>query len=159
MAKVKQHLWFAKDMEAAVRFYVLLIPGSEVQWIGGLPADSPSGPAGSVKIAAFTLGDQRYMAIEAGPLDAFNHSFSVMVECDTQAEIDRLWDALSEGGTIEQCGWLRDRWGLCWQITPRRLGELMSDPDRAKAARVAEAMLKMVKFDIAGLEKAAAGRG
>jgi predicted 3-demethylubiquinone-9 3-methyltransferase (glyoxalase superfamily) len=155
--KVTQHLWFEKDMEAAIGFYTSLIPGSSVHWVSGLPADSPSGPADSVKIAAFTLGDQRYMAIEAGPLDPFNHSFSIIVECETQAEIDRLWDALKEGGSTEQCGWLRDRWGLSWQITPRRLGELMGDPDRGKTKRVAEAMLKMAKFDIASLEAAARG--
>jgi predicted 3-demethylubiquinone-9 3-methyltransferase (glyoxalase superfamily) len=155
--KVTQHLWFEKDMEAAIGFYTSLIRGSSIQWVSSLPAESPSGPAGSVKIAAFTLADQRYMAIEAGPLDPFNHSFSIMVECDTQAEIDHLWDALREGGKVEQCGWLRDRWGLCWQIAPRRLGELMNDPDPAKAKRVAEAMLKMVKFDIAELEAAARG--
>jgi predicted 3-demethylubiquinone-9 3-methyltransferase (glyoxalase superfamily) len=155
--KVTQHLWFEKDMEAAIGFYTSLIPGSVIQWVSALPADSPSGPAGSVKIAAFTLGDQRYMAIEAGPLDPFNHSFSIMVECDSQAEIDGLWDALGESGSIEQCGWLRDRWGLCWQIAPKRLGELMSDPDQAKAKRVSEAMLKMVKFDIAELEAVAKG--
>ncbi|MCA6117673.1 VOC family protein [Bradyrhizobium sp. WSM 1738] len=155
--KVTQHLWFEKDMEAAISFYTSLIRGSAVQWISSLPADSPSGPAGSVKIAAFTLADQRYMAIEAGPLDPFNHSFSIMVECDTQAEIDHLWDALREGGKIEQCGWLRDRWGLSWQIAPRRLGELMNDPDRAKAKRVSEAMLKMVKFNIAEIEAVAKG--
>jgi len=157
MTKVAQHLWFEKEMEAAVRFYTSLINGSSVQWISTIPADTPSGPAGSVKLAAFTIGDQRYMAIEAGPLDPFNHSFSIMVECEDQAELDRLWDALQEGGTVEQCGWLRDRWGLCWQVTPKRLGELMRDPDRDKAKRVAEAMLKMTKFDIAGLEKAARG--
>lgn len=157
MARVTQHLWFEKDMEAALRLYVSLIPGSSLDWLSGLPADTPSGPAGSVRLAGFTLGDQRYMAIEAGPLDPFNHSFSVMVECADQAEIDRLWAALSEGGSIEQCGWLRDRWGLCWQIVPKRLGELMSDPDPARVKRVTEAMLQMVKFDIATLEKAAAG--
>ena len=155
--KVTQHLWFEKDMEAAIGFYTSLIAGSAVQWVSALQAESPSGPPGSVRIAAFTLGDQRYMAIEAGPLDPFNHSFSIMVECDTQAEIDRLWDALGEGGSIEQCGWLRDRWGLPWQIAPRRLGELMRDPDPAKARRVSEAMLKMVKFDIAELEAVAKG--
>jgi predicted 3-demethylubiquinone-9 3-methyltransferase (glyoxalase superfamily) len=155
--RVTQHLWFEKDMEAAIGFYTSLVPGSSVHWVTTLPADTPSGPAGSVRIAAFTLGDQRYMAIEAGPLDPFNHSFSIMVECDSQAEIDRLWDALTEGGHIEQCGWLRDRWGLAWQIVPKRLGELMSDPDRDKARRVAEAMLKMVKLDIAELEAAAKG--
>jgi predicted 3-demethylubiquinone-9 3-methyltransferase (glyoxalase superfamily) len=155
MAKVKQHLWFEKDMEAAVRFYTSLVPGSSLEWITSIPSDTPSGPAGSVKIAGFMIGDQRYMATEAGPLDPFNHSFAIVVECEDQAEIDRLWEALKQGGMVEQCGWLRDRWGLCWQITPKRLGELMSDPDRAKAKRVTEAMLKMTKFDIAGLEAAA----
>ncbi|NOJ45602.1 VOC family protein [Bradyrhizobium archetypum] len=155
--KVTQHLWFEKDMEAAIGFYTSLISGSSIQWVSSLPAESPSGPAGSVKIAAFNLGDQRYMAIEAGPLDPFNHSFSIMIECDTQAEIDRLWDALREGGRIEQCGWLQDRWGLFWQIAPKRLVELMNDPDPAKAKRVSEAMLKMVKFNIAELEAVASG--
>ena len=152
---VIQHLWFEKDMEAALRLYTTLIPGSSVNSVTALPADSPSGPAGSVKIAEFTLGDQSYMAIEAGPLDPFNHSFSIMVECDTQAEIDHLWNAFAEGGTIEQCGWVRDRWGLCWQIVPKQLGQLMKNPDPEKRKRVAEAMLKMVKLDIAGLEAAA----
>lgn len=154
--KVTQHLWFEKDMEAAIGFYTSLIPGSSVQWISPLLAETPSGPPGSVKVASFTLGDQRYMAIEAGPLDPFNHSFSIMVECETQGDLDRLWDALKEGGAVEQCGWLKDRWGLSWQIAPTRLGELMSDPDQAKVKRVTEAMLTMVKLDIAGLEAAAA---
>jgi predicted 3-demethylubiquinone-9 3-methyltransferase (glyoxalase superfamily) len=155
--KVIQTLWFAKDLEAAVRFYTSLIPGSSIQSFSDLLADSPSGPSGSVKIATFTLGDQNYLAFEAQPMDSFNHRFSIMVECDTQQEIDRLWDALKEGGSVEQCGWLKDRWGLSWQITPKRLNELVRDPDRAKAKRVAEAMLKMVKLDIAGLEAAARG--
>ena len=155
--KVTQHLWFEKDMAAAIRFYTSLIPGSSVDWIAPLPAESPSGPAGSVLIGAFTLGGQSYMAIEAGPLDPFNHSFSIMVECETQAEIDRLWERLAEGGAKEQCGWLRDRWGLCWQIAPAGLAAMMKDPDRAKAERVAKAMLQMVKLDIAELKAAAAG--
>jgi predicted 3-demethylubiquinone-9 3-methyltransferase (glyoxalase superfamily) len=155
--KVTQHLWFEKDMEAAVRFYTGLIPGSRMEPMAAVMGDNPSGPAGSVKIAEFTIGDQNYMAIEAGPLDPFNHSFSIMVDCDTQEEIDRLWAALSEGGSIEQCGWVRDRWGLCWQIAPTRLRELMSDPDPAKVQRVTEQMLRMVKLDIAPLEAAAAG--
>jgi predicted 3-demethylubiquinone-9 3-methyltransferase (glyoxalase superfamily) len=154
--KVTQHLWFEKDMEAAIGFYTALIPGSSVHWLTPFPAETPSGPPGSVKIASFTLGDQRYMAIEAGPLDPFNHSFSIMVECETQGDLDRLWDALKAGGSVEQCGWLKDRWGLSWQIAPRRLGELMSDPDQEKVKRVTEAMLKMIKLDIAPLEAAAA---
>jgi predicted 3-demethylubiquinone-9 3-methyltransferase (glyoxalase superfamily) len=155
MAKVTQHLWFADDMEAAIRFYVSLIPDSALRSITPLPAESPAGPAGSVRIANFTLGGQNYMAIQAGPLDAFNHSFSIMVTVDTQEEIDRLWAALGDGGSIEQCGWLKDRWGLSWQIVPSALGRLMSSGDAARSKRVAEAMLKMVKFDIAALERAA----
>lgn len=155
MTRVTQHLWFERGMEEAVTFYTSLIPGSALHWVSSLPADSPSGPAGSVRLAGFTLGDQNYQAIEAGPLDPFNHSFSIMVECDEQAEIDFLWEELGKHGSYEQCGWLRDRWGLSWQITPRRLGELMMDPDPARVKRVAEAMMQMVKFDIAALEAAA----
>ena len=155
--KITQHLWFENDMEAALRFYVSLIPGSSLDFLSTIPADTPSGPAGSIKIAALTLGDQRYRAIEAGPFDPLNRSFSIMVECETQAEIDRLWAALTAGGSELPCGWLRDRWGLTWQIIPKRLLELINDPDRAKGKRVMEAMMKMVKFDIAGLEVAARG--
>lgn len=155
--KVTQHLWFEKDMAAAVSLYTSLIPGSKVVGSSAVMADNPSGPAGSVKMMSFTLGDQNYMAIEAGPLDPFNHAFSIMVECDTQAELDRLWDALKAGGAVEQCGWLKDRWGLSWQIAPRRLGELMSDPDPQVVRRVTEQMMRMVKLDIAPLEAAAKG--
>jgi len=155
--RVSQHLWYEKDMEEAIRFYTSLIPGSAIEWISALPAETPSGPPGSVRIASFTLGDQRYMAIEAGPLDAFNHSFSIMVECDTQEEIDRLWDALKEGGATEQCGWLRDRWGLSWQIALKGIDTILTDPDQEKARRVTDAMMKRVKFDIATLEAAARG--
>src|ERR1700722_10690220 len=145
--KVSQHLWFVKDMEAALRFYVSLIPGSALDFLSTVPADTPSGPAGTIKFAAFTLGDQRYRAIEAGPFDPLSRNFSIMAECETQAEIDRLWAALTGGGKEIACGWLRDRWGLTWQITPKRLLELVSDPDRAKGKCVTEAMMKMVKFD------------
>jgi predicted 3-demethylubiquinone-9 3-methyltransferase (glyoxalase superfamily) len=155
--RVTQHLWFEKDLEAAVRFYTSLIPGSVIEETSAVMADNPSGPAGSVKILSFKLGDQNYMAIEAGPLDPFNHSFSIMVEVDTQQELDRLWDALKEGGSVEQCGWLKDRWGLSWQIAPIRLRELMGDPDPAVVRRVTEQMMKMVKLDIAPLEAAAKG--
>ena len=158
MKNVVSNLWFEKEAREAVEFYVSLVPNSAITRIATLPAESPSGPPDSVKIIEFTLGKQEFLALEAGPLDPFNHSFSIMIQCDTQEEIDRLWNAILEnGGEPEQCGWIRDRWGLCWQITARRLGELMGDPDPAKAKRVAEAMLKMVKFDIAALEAAAAG--
>jgi predicted 3-demethylubiquinone-9 3-methyltransferase (glyoxalase superfamily) len=153
--KVTQHLWFEKDMEAALRFYISLIPGSSLDFLSTTPADSPSGPAGTVKIAAFTLGDQRYRAIEAGPFDPQSRNFSIMVECDTQEEVDRLWDALTTGGKGIACGWLTDRWGITWQITPKRLLDFVSDSGRAKGKRVMEAMMKMVKIDIAALEAAA----
>jgi predicted 3-demethylubiquinone-9 3-methyltransferase (glyoxalase superfamily) len=153
MTTVKQHLWFASDMVRAVTTYTSLIPDSAIEWMSPIGADTPSGPAGSVKLAAFTLGGQRYMAIEAGPLDPFNRSFAIMVECDDQAEIDHLWAALGDGGKYSQCGWLTDRWGLSWQIIPKRLGVLMSDP--AKAPHVTKAMLQMKKFDIAALDEAA----
>jgi predicted 3-demethylubiquinone-9 3-methyltransferase (glyoxalase superfamily) len=155
--KVCQHLWFEKDMEAALRFYVSLIPGSSLDFLSTVPADTPSGPAGTVKIAAFALGDQRYRAIEAGPFDPFSRNFSIMVECDAQTEVDRLWDALTDGGKGIACGWLTDRWGITWQITPKRLLDLMNGPDRMKGKRVAEAMMKMMKLDIATLEAAARG--
>ena len=153
--KVCQHLWFERDMEAALRFYVSLIPGSSLDFLSTIPADTPSGPAGTIKIAACTLGAQRSRAIEAGPFDPRSRNFSIMVECETQAEVDRLWDALTDGGKAIACGWLTDRWGVTWQITPKRLLDLMNEPDRAKGKRVTEAMMKMVKLDIAGLEAAA----
>ena len=155
--KVTPHLWFEKDLEAAVRFYPSLIPGSAITESTAVMADSPSGPAGSVKIISFRLGDQDYMGIEAGPLDPFNHSFSIMVEPETQEDLDRLWEALADGGEIEQCGWVKDRWGLSWQISPLRLRQLMGDPDPAVVRRVTEKMMKMVKLDIAQLEEAAKG--
>src|SRR5205823_999743 len=95
---------------------------------------------------------------KAGPLDPFNHAISLMVYCESQAEIDRLWAALSKGGTTEQCGWLKDRYGVSWQVVPTILGEMMRDPDRVRARRVAQAMLKMVKLDVAGLQAAYDGR-
>ena len=158
LSKIVPNLWYTDKAEEAAAFYASLLPNSKVDSVTALPADSPSGPAGSVKVVEFTLMGQPFMAFSAGPLDAFNHSISLMVQCDDQAEIDRLWAALSEGGKIEQCGWLKDRYGLFWQIAPTVLGEMMKDSDRASAKRVAEAMLKMIKFDIEGLKKAYEGR-
>jgi predicted 3-demethylubiquinone-9 3-methyltransferase (glyoxalase superfamily) len=147
-------LWFAAKAEEAARFYVSLLPDSRIVSVTGLPADTPSGPAGSVQVIEFTLSGQPYMAMTAGPLDPFNHAVSFVLTCADQAEVDRLWAALSEGGSIEQCGWLKDRYGVSWQIVPKVLGEMMKDQDRARARRVAEAMLQMVKLDVAGLQKA-----
>lgn len=158
MAKVSSHLWFERDARAAVDFYVSTIPGSSVTAAVPIPAETPSGPAGSVLVIPFRLCNQDFIALEAGPLDPFNHSFSIMVECASQDELDRIWNAfLDNGGTAEQCGWLRDRWGLCWQIAPAALSQMIAGPDRDAAKRVTGAMLKMVKFDIATLEKAFKG--
>lgn len=158
MSKIVPHLWYSEKAAEAAAFYASVIPGSRVDRVSDLPADSPSGPAGSVQVVEFTLAGQPFMAINAGPLDPFNHAVSFVVNCEDQAEIDRLWAALSDGGQIEQCGWLRDRYGLSWQIVPSVLGEMMTDPDRARAKRAAEAMLKMVKLDIAGLRAAYEGK-
>ena len=158
MLTVKQHLWFEKDMEAALELYVSLIPGSKIEERSAIAADNPSGPSGSVKVASFTLGDQSYMAIEAGKHEPFNDAFSILVECDTQEEIDRLWAALTaNGGCPVQCGWLKDPWGVSWQISSTRLHALMNSPDAAAAQRAAAAMLKMVKIDFAAIEAAAKG--
>ena len=156
-SKIVPHLWFADKAVEAAKFYVSLFPDSRVDSVTPIPADTPSGPAGSVQVVEFTLAGQKFMAINAGPLDPFNHAISFMVNCTDQAEVDRLWDALSSGGTIEQCGWLKDRYGLSWQIVPTALGELMRAADPSRAKRVMEAMLKMKKLDIAGLKRAAAG--
>ena len=154
MSRIIPHLWYNTEAEEAAAFYASVLPNSRVDRVTPLMAESPSGPPGSVKIVEFTLLGQSFVAFSAGPLDDFNHAISFMIECDDQQEIDRLWDALGNGGTIEQCGWLRDRYGLCWQIAPKVLGEMMTDKDPARARRVAEAMLQMVKLDIAGLQKA-----
>lgn len=156
-SKVVPFLWFEKEAEEAARFYVSLLPNSRVERIDSMPADSPSGPAGSVQIVEFTLAGTQFMAMNAGPLDPFNHAVSFMIHCDTQEEIDRLWAAFSEGGHVEQCGWVRDRWGVAWQIVPAMLQELMRHPDRARGKRAAEAMLKMVKLDIGALKRAFEG--
>ena len=156
-AKIVPYLWFIDQAVEAANFYLLLFPDSHLDSVTAIPADTPSGPAGSVSVVEFTLAGQQFQAISAGPLDPFNHAISFIVNCADQAEVDRLWDALSAGGTIEQCGWLRDRYGVSWQIVPTVLGEMMKDTDRNRGRRVMEAMLRMKKLDVQGLEKAYAG--
>jgi predicted 3-demethylubiquinone-9 3-methyltransferase (glyoxalase superfamily) len=154
MPRVISHLWFEDRAEEAVRFYTGLIPGSAMGEKHVIPTDTPSGPVGSVYQIDFTLGGQAFMALNAGPLDPFNHSFSIVVECDDQAGIDRIWGALLDGGSAEQCGWLKDRYGVSWQIIPRGFNAMMTHLDKARVKRAADAMLKMVKFDIATLQAA-----
>jgi predicted 3-demethylubiquinone-9 3-methyltransferase (glyoxalase superfamily) len=158
MQKITPHLWYSKEAEEAAAFYVSIFPGSQLRRVTALPSESPAGPPGSVKVVEFQLFGQDFMAITAGPLDPFNHAVSFVVNCEDQDEIDRYWDALlAGGGQPEQCGWLRDRFGLCWQIVPASFADMMAHPDKAKAKRVCDAMLKMVKFDIAALHAAAMG--
>src|SRR5687767_3656424 len=154
-AKIYTHLWYAKAAEEAARFYASIFPDSRVDRVWSLPSDSPSGPAGSVKVVDFTLFGQRFQAITAGPHHEFNDAISLVVECDDQAELDRYWNALIEGGgRAVACGWLTDRFGLRWQIVPAALDEMMRTNDPARSKRVSDAFLKMVKLDIAALEKA-----
>jgi len=152
--KITPFLWYATEAEEAAHFYAKIFPDSRVDRVTAMPAESPSGPAGTVKVVEFTLFGQPFLAMSAGPLDPFNHAISFTVNCDDQAEIDRYWDALLKGGSAEQCGWLKDKYGVSWQIVPTVLGTMMADPDREKARRAAEAMMKMVKLDIAGLQAA-----
>jgi predicted 3-demethylubiquinone-9 3-methyltransferase (glyoxalase superfamily) len=155
--KITPFLWYSKEAEEAARFYASIFPDSRVTRVTALPSESPSGPAGSVQVVEFVLFGQPFIAMSAGPLDPFNHAVSFVVTCDNQAELDRYWNALLVGGSPEQCGWLKDRYGLSWQIVPKVLGELMASPDRARAKRASDAMLKMVKLDIAALRAAFEG--
>jgi predicted 3-demethylubiquinone-9 3-methyltransferase (glyoxalase superfamily) len=156
--KITPFLWYSSQAEEAARFYASIFPDSRVTRVTALPSESPSGPAGSVKVVEFVLFGQSFLAMSAGPLDPFNHAVSFVVSCTDQAELDRYWSALLQGGgTTEQCGWLKDRYGLSWQIVPSDFGQMMGDPDRVRAKRVADAMLKMVKFDIDALRAAYAG--
>ena len=157
--KITPFLWYATEAEEAARFYASVFPDSHVDSVTPMNADSPSGPAGSVKVVNFTLFGQKFMAMSAGPHHEFNDAISFMVNCASQAEIDRYWDAiLRNGGKEQACGWITDKYGVRWQITPTALNEMMSSPDRTKARRVAEAMMKQVKFDIAALKRAYDGR-
>jgi predicted 3-demethylubiquinone-9 3-methyltransferase (glyoxalase superfamily) len=157
-SKIYTHLWYAKEAEEAAKFYASIFPDSRVERVTPLLSESPSGPPGSVKVVDFTLFGQRFQAMTAGPHHDFNDAISIVVECEDQQELDRYWNALIEGGGKPQaCGWLIDRYGLRWQIVPRILDEMMADKDAARAKRVTDAMLKMVKLDVAAIEKAYRG--
>jgi predicted 3-demethylubiquinone-9 3-methyltransferase (glyoxalase superfamily) len=156
--KIFPHLWYAKEAEEAARFYASIFPDSRVDRVTPLLSETPSGPPGSVKVVDFTLFGQRFQAISAGVHHEFNDAISLVVLCDDQTELDRYWNALLEGGGKPQaCGWLIDRFGVRWQIVPAALDEMMHDPDEARSRRVTDAMLKMVKLDVATLEKAYRG--
>jgi predicted 3-demethylubiquinone-9 3-methyltransferase (glyoxalase superfamily) len=149
-------LWFNGKAEEAANFYTSLLPDSTLDKVWRSPADTPSGPAGMVLTVDFTLNGQQFQGLNGGPEFSFNEAVSFVIECEDQTEVDRLWDALTaDGGEPGPCGWLKDRFGLSWQIVPRRLNELVGDPDPERARRAMEAMLAMGKIDVAELQRAA----
>lgn len=153
MNKITPFLWFDTQAEEAMNFYVSIFPNSKVE---GIQRAGPDGPVFTVQ---FQLDGQQFMALNAGPRFKFNEAISMFVSCETQAEVDELWGKLTaDGGEESMCGWLKDKYGLSWQIIPTALGRLMGDPDPLKAKRVMEAMLKMQKIDIATLEAAHTGQ-
>ncbi len=153
MQKITPFLWFNGDAEAAMNFYVCIFKNSKVGRVTRNGAQGP-GPAGKVLSASFQLEGQEFMALNGGPQFSFSPAISFFVNCETQAEVDELWDKLSEGGEKLPCGWLKDRFGVSWQVIPTVLGDLMSDPDPVKGARVVQAMMQMTKIDIAALKQA-----
>jgi len=157
-ARIFPFLWYAREAEEAARFYASIFPDSRVDRVTALQSESPSGPPGSVKVVEFTLMGQPFHAMTAGPHHEFNDAISIMVLCEDQAEIDKYWNALLQsGGKPQACGWLNDRYGLRWQIVPARFAEMMADRDTARSKRVTDAMMQMVKFDLAAIEKAYKG--
>ena len=155
-SKITPCLWFNGDAEEAAAFYVTLLPDSRIDRIVRSPTETPSGPEGSVLVVEFTLAGQSYLGLNGGPEFRFTEAVSLQILTDDQAETDRLWDALTaNGGEESMCGWCKDRWGLSWQVTPRRLMELNTDPDPGRARRSMQAMIGMRKIDIAALERAA----
>jgi predicted 3-demethylubiquinone-9 3-methyltransferase (glyoxalase superfamily) len=161
MSKLALCLWFDGKAEAAANFYVSTFrdcgqPAAigDVMYFG----DSGPGPKGSVLTVTFTLADQEIIALNGGPHLTFSPALSLFVKCADQAEVDRFWNRLADGGETNRCGWLTDRFGVCWQIVPTILGDMLRDPDPERANRVMQAMLKMTRLDIDALRNAYAGR-
>ncbi|HTI29997.1 MAG TPA: VOC family protein [Methylomirabilota bacterium] len=158
MSKIAPCLWFDGQAEEAAEFYTSILPDSEIKSVNRAAADTPSGPQGSVLSVDFTLAGQQFMGLNGGPDFQFNEAISFSIDCEDQAEVDRLWEKLVEGGGEHSvCGWLKDRYGVSWQVIPRRLPELVNGPDRQGAARAMKAMLQMTKIDVAKIEEAYKG--
>jgi predicted 3-demethylubiquinone-9 3-methyltransferase (glyoxalase superfamily) len=161
-SKISPCLWFDDQAEDAVKFYTAIFKNSKVTDLARYPAvgqEIHGKPANSVMTVAFELNGQSFTALNGGPHFKFNEAVSLQVECETQEEVDYYWTKLGEGGDPEaqQCGWVKDKFGLSWQIVPKILPELIGDPDAEKVKRVFQAMLQMKKLDVAGLQRAAAG--
>ena len=155
--KITPCLWFDGNAEQAARFYTSVFPDSRIDEVNRSPSDYPSGKAGDVLIVTFTLNGQKFTGLNGGPNFKFNEAVSFQIYCEDQREVDQLTEALSTVPEAEQCGWVKDRYGLSWQIVPRRLLELLSDSDPGRARRAMEAMMTMNRIDIAAVERAAAG--
>ena len=153
MQKITPFLWFNDKAEEAMKFYVSIFKNSKVGRVSRYGEAGP-GPKGTVMSATFVLEGQEFFALNGGPQFPFTEAISLFVDCKTQKEVDELWEKLSEGGEKGQCGWLKDKYGLSWQIVPSALGEMLGDPDPAKASRVMQAMMKMKKIDIEALRQA-----
>jgi predicted 3-demethylubiquinone-9 3-methyltransferase (glyoxalase superfamily) len=157
MQKITPYLWFEDNAEEAAKFYTSIFKNSRVINIthyGESAAEVSGRPKGTVMTVTFELEGQRFMALNGGPIFKFSPAISFLVSCETQQEVDDLWEKLSEGGQVEQCGWLKDKVGVSWQIVPNILGEMIKDKDTKKSERVIKAMLQMKKIDIQGLRKA-----
>ena len=159
MDKIFPVLWFDGNAEEAANFYVSLLPGSRVEEIVRSPADNPGTKQGEVIVVDFTLAGRKFSGLNGGPQFKFTEAVSFAIRCKDQAEVDRLWDALTaDGGEPVQCGWLRDRFGLSWQIVPEEMYDYLSSPDRDASRRAFEAMMGMVKLDAAELRRAFEGK-
>jgi predicted 3-demethylubiquinone-9 3-methyltransferase (glyoxalase superfamily) len=153
MQKITPFLWFDGEAEEAMRFYVSIFKNSRIVGVSRY-GDAGPGPKGTVMVAKFELDGQEFLALNGGPQFTFSPAVSFVVNCETQGEVDDYWDKLSAGGEKQQCGWLKDKYGLSWQIVPTILGEMMQDKDAGKSQRVMKAMLQMTKIDIKSLQEA-----
>lgn len=159
MSKISPCLWFDGEAEQAANYYVSLLPDFRIEKVQKNTIDSPAGKAGSVLVVEFTLSGQCFMALNGGRRFEYTHAVSFKIDCADQAEVDRLWERLcANGGQAEQCGWLRDRYGVSWQIVPTALVQYLGGADRAGAQRAMQAMLQMTKLDIDGLKNAYEGK-
>jgi predicted 3-demethylubiquinone-9 3-methyltransferase (glyoxalase superfamily) len=158
MSRITPCLWFDTEAEDAANFYVSVFPNSEILEVSHYGEAGPR-PAGTVMTVRFSVDGTEFIALNAGPEFTFDEAVSFQVPCDDQAEIDQLWSALSEGGEEGPCGWVRDKYGLWWQVFPRRLPELLVDPDPGRSRRAMEAMQTMRKIDLVAIERAVAGAG
>jgi predicted 3-demethylubiquinone-9 3-methyltransferase (glyoxalase superfamily) len=158
MSKISPCLWFDGQAEEAAEFYTSILPDSRILKVHRAAADNPSGAQGDVLTVDFELAGQQFIGLNGGPEFKFNEAISLSIDCEDQAEVDRYWEALVEGGGEHSvCGWLKDRYGVSWQVIPRQLPEMLDGPDRAGAARAMKAMLEMTKIDVEKLREAYEG--